>query len=111
MHFDGDLHAVVGGELAVLAPIGRDDFVPLPVEDFEVVGRPGAGDPVGSGRVRRVAGASGEVDDNGDAELFGEQDRFATDLAVFLGARRVGMQGVAVAAQGADGDAVVFQIF
>ena len=33
MHFDGDLHAVVGGELRVLDPIGRDHFVPLPVED------------------------------------------------------------------------------
>ena len=109
MHFDGDLHAVVGGEFAVLAPIGSDHFVPLPVEDFEVVGRPGTGDPVGSGRVRGVAGTSGEIDDNGDAELFGQQDRLATDLAVFLGARRVGMQRIAVTAERADRDAVVFQ--
>ena len=109
MHLDGDLHAVVGGEFPVLAPVGSDDFVPLPVEDLEVVGRPRAGDPVGRGRVRGVAGASGEIDDDGDAELFGEQDRFATDFAVFLGARRVGMQRVAVAAERADADAVVFQ--
>src|SRR5208282_4745116 len=28
MHFDGDLHAMIRGELRVLDPIGRDDFVP-----------------------------------------------------------------------------------
>ena len=64
---------------------------------------------LGAVALRRVAGASGEVDDDGDAQLFGQQDRLAADFAIVLGARRVGMQRIAVAAQGADGEAVVFQ--
>jgi len=58
MHFDRDLHAVVGGELRVLNPIGRDYFVPLPVQDLVIVGTSRARDPVGSGGVERIAGAS-----------------------------------------------------
>ena len=85
MHLDGDADAVVGGELAVLGPVGRDDFVPLPVEDVEIVGRPGAGDPVGRGGFGRVAGAAGEIDDDGDAEFFRQQDGLAADVAVLCG--------------------------
>ena len=43
---------------------------------------------LGAVDVRGVAGASGEVDDDGDAKLFGQQDRLAANLAVFLGAGR-----------------------
>ena len=96
MHFDGDLHVVIGGELRVFDPIGSDDLAPLPVEDLEVIGRPRAGDPVGSGGMRRIAGASGEVDYHGDAQLLGEQDRLAAHLPVVLRPGFIGMQGVAV---------------
>src|SRR5580704_12691810 len=96
VHFDGDLHAMVSGELRVLGPIGRDDLVPLPVEDLAVVGRPGAGDPVGSSGVRRIAGASGEVDYHRDTQHLGEQDGLAAHLPVLLRAGSIGMQRVAV---------------
>ena len=98
---------MVGGELAVLAPVGRDDFVPLPGEDLEIVGRPRTGDPVGCGGLGRVAGAAGEIDDDGDAEFFRQQDGLAADIAVVRGAGRIGMERVAVAAERADGDAAI----
>src|SRR5271169_443009 len=109
MHFDGDLHAVISSELCVVDPIRCDYFAPLPVEDLEVIGRPGAGDPVGSSGRGRIAGASGEVDYHGDAELFGEQDGFAADLPVMLRTGFIRMQRVAVTTQSADAGAVIGQ--
>ncbi len=107
MHFDGDLHAMVGGELCVFDPVGRDHFAPLPVEHLQVIGRPGAGHPVGSSGMGRIAGASGEIDHHGDAELFGKQDGLAAYLAVVLRMSLIGMQRVAMTTQGADADSVV----
>src|ERR1039457_4662444 len=52
MHLDGDLDAVVRGEFGVANPIRRNHLVPLPVENFAVVRRPRAGDPVGSASMR-----------------------------------------------------------
>jgi hypothetical protein len=109
MHFDGDLHAMVGGEFSMLDPVGRHHFVPLPVENLEVVGRPGASDPVRSSRVRRVAGTAGEIHDHRDAEPFGEQDGLAAHFLVEFGAGFIGMQRVAVATERADGCAMIGQ--
>ena len=48
MRLEGDLlHAVIRREFRLLAPIGDDDFVPLPLQDGKEIRRPGAGDPVG----------------------------------------------------------------
>src|SRR5277367_5668332 len=58
MHFDRDLHTVIGGKFCMFYPIGRDYFGPLPVENFEVIGRPRAGDPVGSSGMKRIAGTA-----------------------------------------------------
>jgi hypothetical protein len=58
MHFDGDLYAVLGSELPVLGPVGLDYFVPLPIEYVWIVGRPWAGDPVGSTGLQRIARTS-----------------------------------------------------
>ncbi len=107
MHLDGDPHAVVGGEFAVLSPVRRYDFVPLPVENIEIVGRPGARDPVGSLRFGRVAGASGKIDNHRYAELFSQLDGLATDFAIVRGAGWVRMQRIAMAAQRADRDAMI----
>jgi hypothetical protein len=109
MHFDGNLYAMVGGKFPMLNPIGRHHLVPLPVEDFEEVGRPWAGDPVGGGRVGRVARTAREIHHHGNAQLFSEQDGLAARLASQLGAGLVGMQRVAVATERADGRAVIGQ--
>ena len=61
MHLHCNFHSVIGSEFCVLLPVGRDDFVPLPVENFAEIRRPRASDPVGSYCVGRVAGTSGEI--------------------------------------------------
>src|ERR1700722_422684 len=109
MHFNGDLYPVFGGELRVCDPIRRNHFTPLPVENLEVIGRPGAGDPVGSGGVERIAGAPREVHNHGNAKLLGEQDGLAAHVAVPLRPSFIGMQCVAVRTQGTDAGTVVRQ--
>ena len=110
MHLDGDLDAVIGGELRVLRPIGRHHFVPLPLENLEIVGRPRAGDPVGPFGVRRIARAAAEIDHHRHAELLRQQDRLPAGFLVVLRALLVGMQRIAVAAQRADAEAVIGQL-
>ncbi len=69
MHFDGYFYAVIAREFGVLGPIRRDFFFPLPFEEVEVIGRPGAGDPVGIFGIVAVAWAAGEIDDYGTPSL------------------------------------------
>ncbi len=66
VHFDGDLHAMVFRKLSALRPVGNDFLLPLPFQDFLVVGRPGCGRPVGIFGIVRIAWAAGEVDDARD---------------------------------------------
>ena len=110
MHFDGDLNAVVGGEFGLLDPVGGDLGFPLPLQDLQVIRRPGTGDPVGPLGFVAVAGAAGKIDDHGDAQFLGQTDGFAAGFLIMPGALLVGVQRVAVAAQGADGEAVVRQL-
>ena len=109
VHLDGDLHTVIGGEAGVLGPVGRGDFVPLPFEDFKVLGRPGAGDPVGAAGSGRIAGTAGEIDDHRHAQLLGQQDGLAADFAIMTGALGIGMERIAVATERADGEAMVVE--
>ncbi len=67
--FEGDLDVAGLGEGGLLLPVRDGDFVPLPIEDFEEVGRPGAGDPVRVFGAGVVAGAAGEGGDDGDSSL------------------------------------------
>src|SRR5579864_418309 len=69
MHLNGNFHTMVRGEFRVLDPIGRNHLVPLPVENFAVVRRPWAGDPVGGGSIRGIARTSGKVNDHRNAEF------------------------------------------
>jgi hypothetical protein len=107
VHFNGDLHAVIFGELGVLDPVRRDHFVPLPGEHFQIVRRPGAGDPVGIFRGRRIAGATAEIHHHGDTEFFGQPDGPLAHVLVAFRLQLGGVQRVAVATQRADGDSVV----
>ena len=67
MHLDGDFHAVIFGELAVLGPVGRHFLLPLPVEQVQIIRRPRARHPVRVFRVVAVAGAAREIDHHGNA--------------------------------------------
>jgi len=98
---------MLGGEFGPLLPVGDDYLVPLPGEDLLEMGRPGAGDPVGILRGVAVAGAAGEIDHHGHAEALGQQDGLAIDFPIDAGDLLVGVERVAMAAQGADGYAVV----
>src|SRR5579862_164479 len=104
MHFDRDLHAMIGGEAAVLFPERRDLLIPLPFENVEVLGGPRTGEPVREAGAVAIAGAAGEIDDYRDAEAFGKQDRLAAHLAMRLAGFAIGMQGVPVATERADRD-------
>ena len=106
MHFDGDLHSVIGGELGALDPIRRDHFVPLPAQHFQIFRRPWAGHPVGIFRGRRIAGASAEIDHHGHAQFFGQQNGLAVHFAVVARVIGIRMQRISVAAQGADGESL-----
>ena len=107
MHLDGDLHAMIGGELAMRLPVRRNDLVPLPFKDFQKVRRPGASDPVGKFGVGAVTGAAGKIHHRVHAQFFSQQDGFSRGVGMFVGDRLVGMQRVAVARQRRNGEARV----
>ena len=110
MHLDGNLHAMICSKLGALDPVGRDHLVPLPAEHVGIIGRPRTGDPVGRLCASMVSRATAEVDNDGYTEFFGKEDGLAVDVAVMMGSLRIGMQGIAVAAERADGDVVVLQL-
>ena len=109
MHFDGDLYSVVRGEFCMLDPVGCDDFIPLPVKHFAEIRRPRARDPVRCGGVWRISRATGKIHCHGDSQLFGQKDGLTACLTMRLGDGLVRVQPIAVAAQSADGEAVIAQ--
>jgi len=110
MHFDRDLHAVIGGEFAVLLPVGRDLLVPLPCQQVKVFRRPRTRHPVRILRFVAVAGATGKIDHDRHFELFRQQHRLAAHILVFLRHCCVGVQGIAVRTQRADGKSIVVEL-
>ncbi len=85
MHLDRDFYTMVGGEFPVPDPVGLDLFLPLPGEHIEIFGRPRAGDPVRIFGLVGIAGAAREIDDDGNFQLFRQQDGLATGFGVGLG--------------------------
>src|SRR5206468_2579598 len=73
----------------------------------EILRWPWAGDPVRKAVGRGAAGATGEVHDGRDAQLLCEQDGSAAGLDGLLCKLLDRIERVAVAAKGADGEAVV----
>jgi hypothetical protein len=100
---------MIGGELGLTDPVRLDDFLPLPLERVEILGRPRTGDPIGPLRTGRIARAAREIDHHRYAQLFGEADSLAAHFLVMLGVVPIRVQGVSVAAEGADGEALVRQ--
>ena len=103
MHFKGDFgHAAGPGDFGGFLPIGDKDLIPLPVQDFAVVLRPGAGDPVGPFGGFTVAGTAGEGDDRIHAELFRQAAGVHKYLVIRRGLFFIRMDRVAVAGEDAD---------
>ena len=107
VHLEGDfLDSVLRREGRGLLPVGNQNLVPLPVENLRVVVRPRACDPVGVLRIGAVAGAAGEADYRVDAELLAHEDRVDEVVVVLFRDFLVRVDRIAVAAEGADLQAV-----
>src|SRR5579872_495766 len=96
MHLDGNLYAMVGGELRVFLPIGGDHLIPLPVENYTEIRRPRAGNPVRSFGIRRVSGTSRKINHGRDAELFRKQNGLAADIPMLLTDGLIRMKRIAM---------------
>ena len=83
-------------------PVRDEHFVPLPVQNFQVLRRPCAHHPVGVLALGAVAGAAREAVDLMQAQLLSHQHSVVHIVIKLLGHLLVGMDGVAVAAEGAD---------
>ena len=95
-------------ERSFVAPVRNRHLVPLPFECLAVIRRPGARHPVRSTSIRTVAGTTGEAVDDVDAELDGETRGLAPRLVRLARERLVRVKRVAVAAEGADLQAALF---
>ena len=96
-------------ERACLLPIRDEDFVPLVIEDLQVVVRPGAGYPVRVLSALMVAGAAREGNNGINAHLLCEQDGVAEVLVVSLGNLLVGVNVISVSAESGDVHAVLVE--
>ena len=109
MHFIGDLlDAVLGGPGGHLLPVGHEHFVPLVLHNVGEIVRPGAGNPVGGLVLRAAAGAAGESDHAGYAQLFRQQN--GVDIVVMENLRHggIGVHRVAVGGKSGDFQTVLF---
>ncbi len=110
VHLDGDLDAVIFGELRLPGPIGRNFLLPLPCEQLQIFGRPWTRDPVGILGVVAVAGAAGKINHHGHAELLGQAHGLPAGLLKGFRESRVRMQRISVTAQRADGKSAIFEL-
>ena len=99
MHLDGNSHAMIGGELGAGSPIRNRYFVPLPLQDLQILLRPWAGYPIGLFGPCGISRTSRKIDHGGNAQFLGQQDRPPADVLIVFGPRRIGMQRVSVTAQ------------
>src|ERR1700730_18959919 len=106
MHLDGDLDTVILSELGVPRPVGEYFPLPLPRQKVEILGRPGACDPVWILGFLAVAGAAREINDDRHSEFFGQPHRPLADLLIGFRDGGVGMQWIAMTTQGADRETV-----
>ena len=108
MQLQRDLVNVMSpGEGGLFLPVGDQHFVPLVLQRLAEVIGPGAGDPVGALVAGGAAGAAGEGVDHGNTQLLGQQDGVGEVLLVAGRDGGIGMDHVAVGAQGADLQAVL----
>ena len=110
MHFDRDLHAMVRRELAMLLPVRSDLASHCHLSRSRYSGGQGQVTQFGYLRFVAVAGTAGEIDHHRHAEPARQFHRLAAHFPMSLRDVAVGMQRVSVAAQRADGEAVVVQL-
>src|ERR1700733_11248617 len=110
MHLDGDFDAVIFSELRVPGPKRRHLFLPLPVQNVEILRRPGARDPVRMLGVVAIAGTARKVDYHRNFQLLGQPQGLSAGFLKSFGERRIGMQRISMTAQRTDRKTAVFEL-
>src|ERR1700682_2245778 len=90
------VHSVITGELSGLLPIRNLSFLPLPIENLCILGRPAIGRPIGHGVGWIAPWASRESDNDTNSQTFGQLYGAPEYLRVALGNLGVGMDRVTV---------------
>src|SRR3979490_2085669 len=110
MHFKRQLsNTVFASKLRGFLPIRNNFFFPLPILHLGVFRWPAIGNPVRLGIARRASGTAGKTYDDFYVEDLRELNGLAKRFGVFGSVLRVGMDGIAVAAQRGDVNAAVFK--
>ena len=102
VQLQSDLHIVRSCESGLFLPVGDQNIVPLVLQGSGEILGPGAGDPVGGLVAGGAAGAAGERVDHGNAQLLSQKNCIDKILFIRSSNSGVGMDHVAVSAQGAD---------
>src|ERR1700747_3375044 len=112
MHFKGEaLDAMFAGKFSGISPVRDDLFFTLPVLHICVFRRPAVGDPIRLRVLRSTAWTAGEADNDFDLEHFGELDGLSKSVNVLFRVLRIGMDGIAMAAESGHANSAVFKFF
>lgn len=109
MGLDSYLDAGIRGELLSLTPVRDESLVPLPIKALEIFGGPGCGDPVRSFVLGASARAAREGNNDGYFKKLGEPYSLLEGRVVLRCDGCVGMDGVSVTGECADGKAGICQ--
>ena len=93
------LYAVCRTELCLFFPVWNEHFVPLPIQNFQIVLRSSAGNPVGVFAVFAVAGATGKAYNSLYTKLFCQKNGVVEIILKAFCYILVGMNRVAMASQ------------
>lgn len=110
VHFDAELDFVLGQVSSLVGPVGKHNALPLPFKNVAELVGPSARHPVGVDGLRAVAWAAAEAIDGGNSQEAGELDSVAKSLVMIFGNRLVGVDRVAMNADGAEHKTPPFQV-
>src|SRR5437867_9106420 len=110
MHLERQfMHSVIARELSGLLPVRNHSFLPLPVENLRILGRPAIGRPIGHGVGCIASRASRESDDDTNSQTFRQLHGAPEYLRVALRTLGVRMKRVTVAAEHSHLNVPVFK--
>ena len=110
MHLKGYFfHAVGFSDIRRFFPVRDQHVIPLVLQGFAILGRPGAGDPVGALGFRAVAGTAGEGHDGIHPQLLCQLAGVHKHVVIHLGRGFIRVHRIAVAGQHADFQLVLFE--
>src|SRR5205823_12066823 len=111
MHLQSQfVHSMIAGELSGLLPIRNHSFLPLPIENLRVLGRPAIGRPIGHGVGGISSRTSRESDNDTHSQTFGQLYGAPEYLSVALRNLVVGMDRVTVTTEHRHMNVAVFKL-